>query len=107
MPVTQEPITARSWLFAPGDSEKKMTKATAGSADIVLIDPSIARTLSREDFHVSDYSPWEGHDISAWPVMTVLRGKVMVENGEFKGALSDGKYLKREITEDIRTGPAL
>jgi citrate lyase subunit beta/citryl-CoA lyase len=38
MPVTQEPITARSWLFAPGDSEKKMTKATAGSADIVLID---------------------------------------------------------------------
>ena len=33
-----EPITARSWLFAPGDSEKKMTKAMEGSADIVLID---------------------------------------------------------------------
>jgi citrate lyase subunit beta/citryl-CoA lyase len=29
---------ARSWLFAPGDSEKKMEKATAGDADIVLID---------------------------------------------------------------------
>jgi citrate lyase subunit beta/citryl-CoA lyase len=28
----------RSWLFAPGDSEKKMTKAMEGSADIVLID---------------------------------------------------------------------
>jgi citrate lyase subunit beta/citryl-CoA lyase len=33
-----EPITARSWLFAPGDSEKKMTKAMDGAADIVLID---------------------------------------------------------------------
>ncbi|MBB4858434.1 citrate lyase subunit beta/citryl-CoA lyase [Novosphingobium chloroacetimidivorans] len=33
-----EPIAARSWLFAPGDSEKKMTKATEGEADIVLID---------------------------------------------------------------------
>jgi citrate lyase subunit beta / citryl-CoA lyase len=33
-----EPITARSWLFAPGDSEKKMLKAMKGSADIVLID---------------------------------------------------------------------
>ena len=32
------PATARSWLFAPGDSEKKMTKAMEGSADIVLID---------------------------------------------------------------------
>ena len=31
-------ITARSWLFAPGDSEKKMAKAMDGTADIVLID---------------------------------------------------------------------
>jgi citrate lyase subunit beta/citryl-CoA lyase len=37
MPIHQ-PITARSWLFAPGDSEKKMGKAAEGSADIVLID---------------------------------------------------------------------
>jgi citrate lyase subunit beta/citryl-CoA lyase len=28
----------RSWLFAPGDSERKMTKAAAGPADIVLLD---------------------------------------------------------------------
>ncbi len=32
------PSTARSWLFAPGDSDKKMRKATDSSADIVLID---------------------------------------------------------------------
>jgi citrate lyase subunit beta/citryl-CoA lyase len=38
MPVHHEPISARSWLFAPGDSEKKMTKAMEGAADIVLID---------------------------------------------------------------------
>lgn len=38
MPATHEPISARSWLFAPGDSEKKMTKAMGGDADIVLID---------------------------------------------------------------------
>jgi citrate lyase subunit beta/citryl-CoA lyase len=28
----------RSWLFAPGDSEKKMGKAEGGAADIVLLD---------------------------------------------------------------------
>ena len=38
MSVQHEPISARSWLFAPGDSEKKMTKAMEGAADIVLID---------------------------------------------------------------------
>lgn len=38
MPYQHQPISARSWLFAPGDSEKKMTKAMEGEADIVLID---------------------------------------------------------------------
>ena len=50
-------FNARSWLFAPGDSEKKMTKAMEGDADIVLIDledavseaaKPAARTLVRD-----------------------------------------------------------
>lgn len=31
-------LKMRSWLFAPGDSERKMTKAVAGEADIVILD---------------------------------------------------------------------
>ncbi|HMN43609.1 MAG TPA: CoA ester lyase [Povalibacter sp.] len=31
-------FNARSWLFAPGDSERKMEKATASSADVVIFD---------------------------------------------------------------------
>jgi citrate lyase subunit beta/citryl-CoA lyase len=38
MATQAENINARSWLFAPGDSERKMEKATASAADIVLID---------------------------------------------------------------------
>lgn len=39
MPMTQAAsLPTRSWLFAPGDSDKKMTKAMDGPADIVLID---------------------------------------------------------------------
>jgi len=33
-----EIFNARSWLFAPGDSDKKMDKAAGGPADIVLLD---------------------------------------------------------------------
>lgn len=33
-----EMFSARSWLFAPGDSEKKMAKAAASNADIALFD---------------------------------------------------------------------
>jgi citrate lyase subunit beta/citryl-CoA lyase len=31
-------MAKRSWLFAPGDSERKLEKATAGSADVVIFD---------------------------------------------------------------------
>ena len=33
-----ELFDARSWLFAPGDSTRKMEKATAGPADVVIFD---------------------------------------------------------------------
>lgn len=38
MAMQEDIFSARSWLFAPGDSEKKMEKATAGPADIVIFD---------------------------------------------------------------------
>lgn len=49
-------IPMRSWLFAPGDSEKKMTKAMEGSADIALFDLEDAvateyKTLARTMVH--------------------------------------------------------
>jgi citrate lyase subunit beta / citryl-CoA lyase len=38
MTIPGESFNARSWLFAPGDNERKMEKATAGAADIVIFD---------------------------------------------------------------------
>ncbi len=32
------PLKMRSWLFAPGDSQRKIAKAVEGAADIVLLD---------------------------------------------------------------------
>lgn len=37
-PTPAAPLRMRSWLFAPGDSEKKLAKAIAGEADIALLD---------------------------------------------------------------------
>ena len=36
--VSELAMNARSWLFAPGDSERKMDKAAAGPADIAIFD---------------------------------------------------------------------
>lgn len=81
---------------------------TAGSdADITVLDPAESRTVTAARLHEADYTPWEGYEAAAWPTLTVLRGKVMMEDGEFKGDVKDGKILKRKIAEAIRNRPAL
>jgi dihydropyrimidinase len=84
---------------------RKGAIAAGSDADIAILDPTVNRKVRLEDLHEADYSPWEGHDISAWPVTTLLRGKVMVEDGEFRGDKTDGKYLKRTIPQSIIDGP--
>ena len=86
---------------------RKGAIAAGSDADIAVLDPTIKRKVRLEDLHESDYSPWEGHEITAWPVMTILRGKIMVENGVFMGDPKDGKYLKRAIPKSITMGPEL
>ena len=86
---------------------RKGAIAAGSDADIAVLDPTIKRKVRLEDLHESDYSPWEGHEITAWPVMTILRGKIMVENGVFMGDPKDGKYLKRTIPKSITMGPEL
>jgi dihydropyrimidinase len=81
---------------------------TVGSdADIVLLDPGAGRIVRKEDLHETDYTPWEGHEVTAWPSMTILRGKVAVEGGKLLAGPSDGKFLTRKIDSDIRSRPAV
>jgi dihydropyrimidinase len=37
-------------------------------------------------------------DVKGWPTITIFKGKVIWENGEFKGRKKDGKFLKRSLS---------
>ena len=65
------------------------------------------RTIRNADLHGSDYTPWEGHDVSVWPGMTILRGKVVMEDGRFLGSQADGQWQARRVADEILSGPAL
>ncbi|HEX2335772.1 MAG TPA: amidohydrolase family protein [Hyphomicrobiaceae bacterium] len=86
---------------------RKGAIAVGSDGDIAILDPSRRGKVRKEDLHETDYTPWEGHDIFAWPVLTILRGKVVVENGQFFGHLGEGRYLKRKIAAEMLNGPAL
>ena len=77
-------------------------------ADIVLLDPDMEKTLTLDDLHAdSDYSIWEGFTCLGYPVLTMLRGKVIVEQGNLVGSSTDGQWLKRRVSGDIISRPAV
>jgi dihydropyrimidinase len=83
---------------------RKGAIAVGSDADIAILDPARRGKIRAADLHETDYTPWEGHDIFAWPVTTLLRGKVMVENGRYLASPQDGRYLKRKIRAATLSG---
>jgi citrate lyase subunit beta/citryl-CoA lyase len=72
------PLKMRSWLFAPGDSERKMTKAAESAADVVLFDLEDAvatenKPLARQMVH--DFlAANEAHRARIWVRINPLDG---------------------------------
>ena len=99
-------VTSANAARIMGYYPRKGAIAPGSDADIVLIDPGIRKTLSMQDLHIGDYSIWDGWEIQGWPVTTILRGKVMVENGQFHGMPGYGQFVPRKIGSDILSRPA-
>ena len=99
-------VTSANAAKIMGLYPRKGVIAPGSDADIVLIDPNFKRALRMDDFHITDYSIWEGFPVEGWPVMTILRGTVAVENGELKTSLGSGKFLPRKVNPEVTNRPA-
>src|SRR3546814_12719717 len=73
---------------------RKGAIAAGSDADIAILDPAVRRKVRREELHESDYSPWEGWEVHAWPVATIMRGKVVVEDGAVHS--TEGRRVGKE-----------
>ena len=68
--------------------------APGADADLVLVDLEREVELEPEMLQV-DFSLFAGDRFRGWPVATVLRGEVVMEEGEILGAPGAGRYLRR------------
>jgi dihydropyrimidinase len=84
---------------------RKGAIAVGSDADICVLDPTRRRAITASDLHETDYTPWEGWEAHAWPCLTLLRGKVVMENGRLTGDLADGQWLPRSIDPAIIASP--
>ncbi|MCH8350136.1 MAG: amidohydrolase family protein [Chloroflexi bacterium] len=99
-------ITSTNAAKILGMYPQKGAIAVGSDADIVVFDPNLNKKLTLDDLHAdSDYSIWEGFECKGYPVMTILRGKVIVEDGKLLGETSDGRWLSRKVAPGILARP--
>ena len=86
--------TAAAKMF--GLFPRKGTIAVGSDADIVVFDPVREQTISASTHHMNvDYSAYEGKTIKGVVETVLARGRVVIEEGEYKGKAGDGRFLKR------------
>lgn len=73
---------------------KKGVLAVGSDADLVIVDLNKKKTVKAGEMHsISDYSLYEGWEITGWPVMTMIRGKVVVDNDKIVAEPGYGQYM--------------
>jgi len=112
MSETSAPSRTRSWLFAPGDSERKMTKASDSAADIVLLD--LEDSVSPENkpaarTAVADFLKTREDKHRIWVRVNPLRsGEIEADLDAIMGAAPGGLFLpKAEGKADVEALDAM
>src|SRR5215217_257482 len=90
-------LTSTNHAKTYGLYPRKGTIAIGSDADIAIWDPERTVTITHGLLHDgSDYTPYEGLEVTGWPVLTMVRGRTIMREGELVGEKGYGAYLSRE-----------
>jgi hypothetical protein len=94
---------ADAWLVERGFLTGKGTLAPGSDADIVLWDPTKQVRLTNTMMqHAVDNTPYEGMEVTGWPVATLRRGEVVMQDGVVLAQPGSGQYLARGAYDLVR-----
>lgn len=69
---------------------------TGADADMVMLNTEQVKKVACKELHqFSDFSIYEGMELKGWPVLTMLRGHIIMKDGHPVGE-PKGKYLNRK-----------
>ncbi|UIN22836.1 dihydropyrimidinase [Herbaspirillum frisingense] len=82
---------------------RKGTIAIGSDADIAVWDPHREVRVSNSMLHHDvDYTPYEGMQLTGWPVLTLSRGEIVWRDGEVLGAPGRGQFLPCGLPDPAR-----
>jgi len=71
--------------------------APGADADVVVWDPDASYTISAATHHQrTDYNLYEGMEVTGLPSVVLSRGRVLVQDGQWKGEQGAGRFVKRQ-----------
>lgn len=77
-----------------GLNPRKGTIAIGSDADIAIWDPEKQVTITNSMLHHNvDYTPYEGMQVTGWPVTTLVRGQIVWDSGQVVGTAGYGQFL--------------
>ena len=87
-------LTAEAPARLFGLYPRKGVIAVGSDADLVLIDPAARHTIRLDELHSAcDYSLWDGWELTGRVTATVLRGQVLVQDGNWVGPRHTGGFV--------------
>ncbi|MBL8378580.1 MAG: dihydropyrimidinase [Burkholderiales bacterium] len=96
-------LTATRHAETYGLAARKGVIAPGADADIALWDPDRRVTVTPGLIHDNTgYTPYEGRELTGWPVTVISRGEVIVHEGRLDAARGRGRFLVREASEALR-----
>jgi dihydropyrimidinase len=74
----------------------------------VIWDPAATRRVQARELHMAtDYTPYDGMEVTGWPETVLVRGQVVIDRGRRAESRSPGQAVAaREITTPAGRGPA-
>jgi dihydropyrimidinase len=79
---------------------RKGALAEGSDADIVIWDPRKREVIRAADDHSnSDYSVYEGREVTGWPDVTIRRGEIVARGTNVTGAPGSGRLVNRKPVE--------
>jgi dihydropyrimidinase len=77
---------------------KKGSIQPGSDADLVLVDLNLEKEVTSADLEsFAGWSLYEGWKLKGWPVITILRGNVVMKDGKVVSEKGYGKFIKRGL----------
>ena len=78
-----------------GIAPQKGSLSVGADADLVIWDSNRETTIRHGLLHDKvDYTPYEGMRIKGWPLMTIARGEIVVDDGTILGVPGRGRFVR-------------